>query len=128
MIRSQEFWDQTDLMARLLRPIFIDIGVIERRSSNLSAVCASFGRLFAHFTHLTDETAASTFDVSASLVSLFPVAVDPAMTNMAHFIAVSLFRQLQWRWTRDCDAPLLVLSHVLDTKRHTAGLRTTDTC
>ena len=127
MIRSQEFWDQTDLTARLLRPIVIEIGVIERRSSNLSAVCASFGRLFAYFTQLKNETAASAFDASASLVRLFPVAADPAVTDMAHSISVSLLRQLQWRWKRYYDAPLLVLSHVLDPTRHTAGLLTTDT-
>jgi len=61
-------------------------------------------------------------------VRLLPVAVDPAVTNMAHSIAVSLLQQLQWRWTRYYDAPLLVLSHVLDPTRHKAGLLTTDTC
>ena len=128
MIRSQEFWDQTDLTARLFHPVVIEIGVIERRSRNLSAVCASFGRLFAYFTQLKDETAAFAFGASASLVRLFPVAADPAVKNMAHSIAVSLLHHLRRRWTRYYDAPLLVLSHVLDPTRHTAGLLTTDIC
>jgi len=46
---------------------------------------------------------------------------------MAHSIAVSLLQQLQWRWKRYYDAPLLVLSHMLDPTRHTAGFLTTET-
>lgn len=46
-LRSRRFLDSGALIAALLMPVFIGIGLIERRSSNLSDLDAIFRRLYA---------------------------------------------------------------------------------
>jgi len=58
LLRCFRFWEQMETMSRLLRPVVIEIDMIERRSSNLSDVCAVYGHLYACFDSLKEETAA----------------------------------------------------------------------
>jgi len=121
LLRSPRFWDQAELVSHLLRPIVVELGIIERRNGNLSDVCATFGRLFAYFQQLKRETAATAADGTV-IASLFAVAADPTMTAVTHQVCGSALGHLQWRQNRYYDAPLLAVAHLLDPKRHTAGL------
>jgi len=121
LLRSQRFWDQTELVAHLLRPIVVELGIVERRNGNLSDVCATFGRLFAYFQQLKRETAATTADGTV-IAPLFAVAADPTVTAVTHQVCGSALVHLQWLLKRYYDAPLLAVAHVLDPTRHTAGL------
>ena len=124
LLRSQSFWDETELMARLLKPIVIEIGLIGKRTSNLADVCAAFGRLHAYYKQLRAETAMAP-PVGGAVSPLFFVAADPAVTALTHQICGSVLGFLQWLLSKYFDASLLVLAHLLDPKRHVNGLRTT---
>ena len=56
-IGSSTFRMKIGLIPELLRPLTIEIGVLERRGSNLSDVMQIFGRLFALLTHKHREVA-----------------------------------------------------------------------
>lgn len=124
LLRSRLFWHMAEAMSRMLRPIVIEIGLVERRGSGLADVCASFGRLYAYFLQLKKETASvSPNGSAATLAPLFAVAADPSVSSVTHQLCTSVLRHLQWRLDKYYEAPLLVLAHVLDPVRHTSGLQ-----
>lgn len=49
LLRSRLISHMAEAMSRMLRPVVIEIGLVERRGSGLADVCASFGRLYAYF-------------------------------------------------------------------------------
>ena len=56
-IGSSTFWMKLGLISELLRPLKIEIGVLERTGLNLADVAQSVGRLFALLTHKHREAA-----------------------------------------------------------------------
>ena len=125
LLRSFRFWEQMETMSRLLRPVVIEIGIIERRSTNLSDVCAVFGRLYAYLTYLKEETAAVSL-TGTTIAPMFAVAADPSVTALTHQVSRSALGFLQWRLKKYYETSQLVMSHILDPSRHLYGLRTSN--
>lgn len=99
LLRSRRFWDHVGLLVTLLHPIFVEIGIVESRSSNLATVCSTFGRLYAYFLELKRETALRAADGMTVLAPVFAVAKDPTVMALTHQLCGSVLRHLQWRFT-----------------------------
>ena len=82
------------LISELLKPLTIEIGVLERRGSNLSDMVQSFGRIFALLTHKHRE-AGHNFQA-------VPELLDDLLTRW------------EWRLNLYYDVDVLILSHVID--------------
>ena len=123
--RNFRFWEQMETMSWLSRPVVIEIGIIERRSTNLSDVCAVFGRLYAYFKSLKEETAAVSL-TGTTISPVFAVSADPSVTALTHQVSGSALGFLQWRLRKYNDTSLLVMVHILDPSRHLYGLRTSN--
>jgi len=123
LLRSFRFWEQMETMSRLLRRVVIEIGMMERQSANLSDVCAAFGRLYAYFKSLKEETAAVS-STGITIAPMFAVAADPSVTALTHQVSGSALGFLQWRLNKYYDTSLLFLAHILDPSRHLSGLQT----
>lgn len=84
LLHSARFWVMAEHCSKLLRPIVIYIGLIERCSSNVADVCESFGQLLAYFQPLKAETVALAANGATALAPLFAVAADPIVTAISN--------------------------------------------
>lgn len=123
LLRSLRVLHLADVRSRMLRPVFIEIGLVERRGSGVADVCASSGQLYACVLQLKTETADVSPGSAAGMAPIFAVAADASSSSLTHQLCTSVLQNLQWRLERYCEAPLLVLAHVLDPVRHTDGLQ-----
>jgi hypothetical protein len=91
---SVTFWTQLELIAELLRPLTIEIGVVERRGTGISDVAQSFGRYWAFLEKQRRE--------SFQRFSRFPGLLD------------DLLERWRWRMNVYYEIDLLILSIALD--------------
>lgn len=94
LLHSARFWVMTEHRSKLLRSIVIEIGLIERRSSNVADVCAFFRRL-AYFQRLKAETVALAANGATALAPLFAVPTDPNVTAISNQVPGSVLGRLQ---------------------------------
>ena len=94
LLRSRHFWDECELLCRFLRPIVVEIGLVERSNSSLSDVTTTFGRLYAYFLRLQSETQAVGADGVTVLAPVFPAAANPSVTATTNQLAGSVLKHL----------------------------------
>eukprot|EP00171_Calliarthron_tuberculosum_P011299 IDg11299t1 len=87
------FWKKLELIADLLRPITIEIGIIEARGTSISDVVQCFGRLWAFF---------ETRKLEENRFSFLPGILN------------DLIQRWEWRMNIYFDVDMLVLAHCLD--------------
>jgi len=123
LLHNSRFWERASIMRTLLRPLVVELGVIERRASNFADVASSFGRLFAFFSSMKNTTSSLMPDGAVAVAPLFSVPSDPTPRALTHLLAGTILKHVQWRFTFYYEAELLVLAHALDPSRHLQGLR-----
>jgi len=124
-LHSWQFWERLEVLRSLLKPIVVELGIIESRASNLADVSASSGRLYAFYSHTVDATATPVGSTSHDQAAVFSVAASPKTKTLTHQIAGSFLKYLQWRYNYYYDAAELKMAHVLDPDRHLRGLLAT---
>jgi len=101
----------------------VELGIIERRASNLADVTSSFGRLFSNYSGKKPSNSSSMSGGEAAEVPLFAVSANLTPRALVFLLAGTVITHLQWRFKHYYDAELLVLAQVLDPSRHVRGLR-----
>lgn len=97
LLRSRRFWALAQVLSRMLRPVFIEIGLVEQRSSGLADLCASFGRLCAHFLQLKKDAAVVAPGGAVPMAPLLAVAADQSVSVRTHELCACVLFHLQWR-------------------------------
>jgi len=77
LLHNSRFWERASIMRTLLRPLVVELGVIEQRASNFADVASSFGRLFAFFSSMNNTTSSLIPDGAVAVAPLFSVPSDP---------------------------------------------------
>lgn len=124
-LHSWQFWERLEVLRFLLKPIDVELGIIERRASNLADVSASFSRLFAFYSHTVDATATPVGSTTHAQAAVFSVTASPTTNTLTQQIAGSFLKYLQWRYNYYYDAAELTMARVLDPDRHLRGLLAT---
>lgn len=101
-IGSISFWSKLGLLSELLRPINIEIGLLETKGACLSDVTQSFGRLWALITSMLNY--------------------DAARFAMLHDFLPDMLQRWTWRLNIYYDVDMLVLAHWFDPRVRSAGL------
>jgi len=122
VVHDGRFWERASVMRALLQPLVIELGVIERRASNLADVAAPFGRLFSFFNHTKQTSATLLASATGSQGLLLPAATNQSPTFLTNELVTTILTHLQWRYNFYNDTSGLVLAHVLDPTRHLQGL------
>eukprot|EP00171_Calliarthron_tuberculosum_P006148 IDg6148t1 len=91
---SASFWSKLSLISDILRPLTIEIGLIERKGSNLSDVMQSFGRIWA--------------------LLMFKKSKDAQLFGSLPCLLTDLLDRLDWRLNIYFNVDLLLMCHVLD--------------
>jgi len=127
-LRSRSFWGRLEVVTQLLLLMVKEIGLVERRDSNLADAAAAFGRLHAFYSQLGVDSATLGTDGATALAPVFVVSADPSVRVITNQLCMTILKLLQWRFTRYFSADLLLLAHILDPSRGVAGLCTRPGC
>jgi len=122
VVHDGRFWERAAVMRALLQPLVIELGIIERRTSNLADVAVSFGRLFSFFNHTKQTSATLLASATGTQGLLLLSANNQSPTFLTNELVTTILTHLQWRYNFYYDSSVLVLAHVLDPTRHLQGL------
>jgi len=127
-LRSRSFWGRLEVFTQLLLPILKEIGLVERRDSNLAVAPAVFGRLHAFYSQLEVDSATLGTDGATALAPVFVVSADSSVWAIINHLCMTILKLLRWRFTRYYCAAFLLLAHILDPSRGVADLFTRPGC
>jgi len=121
-LRSRLFLGRLEVVTQLLLPNGKEIGLVERRESNLAHATAAFGRLHAFYSQRERNSATLGTDGKTSLAPVFVVSADSSVRAITNQLCMTILKLLKWRFARSYSADFLLLAHILDPSSGIAGL------
>jgi len=93
-LRSRSFWGRQEVVTQLLLPIVKEIGIVERRDSNLADAAAAFGRLHAFYSQLEVDSATLGTDGATVLASVLVLSADSTVRAITKQLCMTILKLL----------------------------------